>query len=451
MSRRPASAADPEPVLITTTEQLVPLCERLRQESFVTVDTEFMRERTYWPELCVVQLGGSQDTAVVDALAPGLDLAPLGALLADEEVVKVFHACRQDVEIFLLRFGRTPQPMFDTQVAAMVAGFGDQASYDSLARALANAQIDKAHRFSDWAARPLSPAQITYAAGDVTHLRRIYVALRDRLAKDGRLEWVGEEMAALTDPATYGTEPENAWERLRPRTTNRRFLGTLRAIAAWREREAMRVNIPRQRLLRDESLLEVAATAPTDAGGLARARGVTDGFARGKSGVSLLQAIEEARALPDDALPEAPRERAGASPSPALVALLTVLRAAKAEEHQVAPRLLASSDDLDRLASDAPADLPALQGWRRRVFGADAMALRGGELSLGVEGRRVRLIRADGSQPAPGARKGGAEGVGPARTGRAKATMDGGDLDRPEGFPTEGPHDGLATPTLATD
>ncbi|SHJ07345.1 ribonuclease D [Roseomonas rosea] len=392
MSRRPA-VADPEPVLITTTEELVPLCERLRQEPFVTVDTEFMRERTYWPELCVVQLGGSQDTAVVDALAPGLDLSPLGALLADEQVVKVFHACRQDVEIFLLRFGQTPQPLFDTQIAAMVAGFGDQASYDSLARALANAQIDKAHRFSDWSARPLSPAQIAYAAADVTHLRRIYVALRDRLDREGRLDWVAEEMAALTEPATYGTDPDTAWEKLRPRTNNRRFLGTLRAIAAWREREAQRVNIPRQRLLRDESLLEVAATAPTEPSALARARGVTEGFARGKSGASLIQAIEAAKALPDSELPEAPRERAGPSPSPALVALLKVLLAAKAEEHQVAPRLLASSDEIDRLATDAPGDLPALQGWRRKVFGADALALRDGDLALGVEGRRVRLIR----------------------------------------------------------
>ncbi|MBB5692115.1 ribonuclease D [Muricoccus pecuniae] len=410
MSRRPAASADPEPVLITTTEELVPLCERLRQEPFVTVDTEFMRERTYWPELCVVQLGGERDTAVVDALAPGIDLSPLGALLADDQVVKVFHACRQDVEIFLLRFGGTPQPMFDTQIAAMVAGFGDQASYDSLARALAGAQIDKAYRFSDWSARPLSPAQIAYAAADVTHLRRIYAALRERLAREGRLDWVAEEMAALTDPATYGTDPDSAWEKLRPRTNNRRFLATLRAIAAWREREAQRVNIPRQRLLRDESLLEVAATAPADAAALARARGVTEGFARGKSGASLIAAIEAAKELPDAELPEVPRERAGPSPSPALVALLKVLLAAKAEEHQVAPRLLASSEELDRLAADAPGDLPALQGWRRRVFGADALALRDGDLALGVEGRRVRLIRQGASQGASAGADGGGAG-----------------------------------------
>ncbi|WP_376097989.1 ribonuclease D [Roseomonas sp. CCTCC AB2023176] len=393
MSRRPAPESHPTPVLIATTEELVPVCERLRQEPFVTVDTEFMRERTYWPELCVVQLGGAADTIVLDAMAPGLDLAPLGALLADESVVKVFHACRQDIEIFLLKFGRTPAPVFDTQVAAMVAGFGDQASYDSLVRALAGAAIDKAHRFSDWSARPLSAAQVAYAAADVTHLRQVYVALVDRLEREGRLDWVREEMTALMDPAGYVTEPERAWERLRPRTGNRRFLGVLRAIAAWREREAQRVNIPRGRLLRDESLLEVAATAPADAAGLARVRGVTEGFAKGKSGASLLAAIEEAKGLPEEALPEAPRERSGPAASPALVALLKVLLAAKAEEHDVAPKLLAGSDDLERLASEAPEDLPALHGWRRTVFGEDALALREGRLALGVDGRRVRLIR----------------------------------------------------------
>ena len=391
MPRR--AAAHAPPVLITTTEDLVPLCERLRQEPFVTVDTEFMRERTYWPELCVVQLGGANDTAVVDAQAPDLDLSPLGALLADEAVVKVFHACRQDVEIFLLRFGRTPAPLFDTQVAAMVAGFGDQASYDSLVRALAGASIDKAHRFSDWSARPLSDAQVAYAAADVTHLRTVYAALTERLEKDGRLEWVREEMGALMDPSGYVTEPDAAWERLRPRTNNRRFLGTLRAVAAWREREARRVNVPRGRLLRDESLLEVAATAPADAAALARVRGVSEGFAKGKSGISLIAAIEEARALPDEALPDIPKERSGPAASPALVALLKVLLAAKAEEHDVAPKLLATSDDLDRLAAEAPADLPVLQGWRRTVFGEDALALREGRLAVGVDGRRIRLIR----------------------------------------------------------
>ncbi|MFT8243072.1 ribonuclease D [Roseomonas sp. BN140053] len=391
MNRR-SPVSDPDPVLITDSASLAALCARLREEPFVTVDTEFMRERTYWPELCVVQLGSERDVAVVDALAPELDLAPLGELLADPSVLKVFHAARQDVEIFLLRFGDTPRPMFDTQVAAMVAGFGDQASYDSLVRGLAGASIDKAHRFSDWAARPLSPAQIAYAAADVTHLRRVYLALKERLESENRLDWVAEEMGALTTPATYRTDPDTVWERLRPRTNNRRFLAALRAAAAWREREAQRVNVPRQRLVRDESLLEIAATMPQDAAALARARGVSEGFARGKSGAGLIAALAEARELPDDALPELPRERSGPNPSPALVALLKVLLAAKAEEHGVAAKLLANGEELDRLAAGESDGLSVLTGWRRRVFGEDALALRSGRLALGVQGKRVRLI-----------------------------------------------------------
>ena len=271
-----------------------------------------MRERTYWPELCVVQLAGEAEVAVVDALAPGLDLAPLGALLADTAVEKVFHAARQDIEIFVLRFGDVPRPLFDTQVAAMVAGFGDQVGYDSLVSALTGGHIDKAHRFSDWSARPLSPAQIAYAAADVTHLRRVYERLRARLEKEGRLDWVAEEMAVLADPATYRPDPELMWERLRPRTSNRRMLGVLRAITAWREREAQRANIPRSRMLKDETLLEIAATAPETPEQLARARGVTRGFAEGRIGASLLAAIAEARALPEEALPRGARTRATA-------------------------------------------------------------------------------------------------------------------------------------------
>lgn len=393
MSRRPP-ATEPTPALITTSDALAALCDRLRKESFVTVDTEFMRERTYWPELCVVQLGGEHETAVVDALAPDLDLAPLGVLLADPRVVKVFHAARQDVEIFLLKFDAVPTPLFDTQVAAMVAGFGDQVSYDQLCRSLANAQIDKAHRFSDWAARPLSASQIAYAAADVTHLRRIYVALRDRLASEGRMEWVGEEMAVLNRPETYRADPETAWERLKPRTTNRRLLGLLRAAAAWRELEAQRINIPRQRLVKDETLMELAATGPDSPADLARARGISEGFAKGRSGLGLLAAIKAAKALPDAELPEAPKDRGGPSPSPALVALLKVLLAAKSEEHNVAPKLLANSDDLDRLATEPNPDLPALSGWRREVFGEAALALKAGKLAVGVEGRRIKLIAA---------------------------------------------------------
>jgi ribonuclease D len=366
----------------------------LHGESFVTVDTEFMRERTYWPELCVVQLAGDSDVAIVDAQAPDIDLAPLGRLLADPKVEKVFHAARQDIEIFVQRFGDVPRPLFDTQIAAMVAGFGDQVGYDALVAALAGGHIDKAHRFSDWSARPLSPAQIAYAAADVTHLRVAYRALRERLAREGRLEWVAEEMSVLSDPATYRPDPESMWERLRPRTNSRRMLGVLRAVAAWREREAQRSNIPRQRMLKDEALLEIAATAPDSPDALARARGVSRGFADGRVGASLLAAIAEAKALPEDDLPMPPALRDGPRASPALVSLLKVLLAAKCEEHNVAPKLIASSEDIERLATEAAPEIPALHGWRHELFGHDALALKAGEIALGVQGRRVKLIRA---------------------------------------------------------
>ncbi len=389
----PKSEHSPVPSLVTTTSELAALCSRLRAEPWITIDTEFMRERTYYPELCVVQLAGTDDVAIVDAQAAGLDLAPLGELLADRAVLKVFHAARQDVEIFLERFGTVPAPLFDTQVAAMVAGFGDQVGYDALVQALTGGQIDKAHRFSDWSARPLSPSQLAYAAADVTHLREVYRRLRDRLDQEGRLEWVAEEMAALDEPGTYRADPDTIWERLRPRSGNRRMLALLRATAAWREREAQRVNIPRQRLLKDESLLEIAATAPKTPEELARVRGITRGFAEGRSGGGLLAALREAAALPDSQLPAAPRGKDGPRPSPALVALLKVLLAAKCEEHNVAPRLLASSEELDRLATEAEPDVPALSGWRREVFGNDALALKAGQITLGVDGKRVKLVR----------------------------------------------------------
>lgn len=364
----------------------------MRAETFITVDTEFMRERTYWPELCLVQVAGAQEVAVIDAMAEGIDLAPLAALFADEAVTKVFHAARQDIEIFVLHFGDVPRPMFDTQVAAMVAGFGDQVGYDALISSLTGGQIDKAHRFSDWSVRPLSDAQIRYAAADVTHLREAYEKLSRRLEQDGRLSWVAEEMAVLTNPDTYRPDPETAWERLRPRTNNRRLLHTLKDIAAWREREAQRINIPRQRLLKDEALLEIAATSPSGPDALARVRGVSRGFAEGRSGAGLLEVLSEARAVPDASLLRVPQGREKDRPSAALVALLKVLLAARCEQHHVAPRLVASSDDIDRLALDDEADIPALHGWRREVFGNDALRLKQGEIALGVEGKRVKLI-----------------------------------------------------------
>ena len=389
---RPSRPLHPAPQLITTSDALAAFCARLAGESFITVDTEFMRERTYWPELCIVQVAGASEVAIIDAEAEGIDLAPLGALLANPAILKVFHAGRQDIEIFVLKFGAVPTPLFDTQIAAMVAGFGDQVGYEALVAALGEGQIDKAHRFSDWSVRPLSPAQIAYAAADVTHLRLVFERLRSRLARDGREAWVAEEMATLADPATYRADPETAWARLRPRSTNRRFLAMLQALAAWREREVLRLNIPRQRLIRDETLMEIAASAPTTAEALSRARGVTKGFAEGKSGQGLLTVIAGVSALPDSALPEAPRPREGPRPSPGLVALLKVLLAARSEEHHVAPRLLASSEDIERLAAEETPDIPALHGWRREVFGEAALALKAGRVALGTAGKRITLV-----------------------------------------------------------
>ncbi|MGH7086664.1 MAG: ribonuclease D [Acetobacteraceae bacterium] len=390
-SQHPPLEAAPVP-LITSTDDLARLCERLGQEEFVAVDTEFMRERTYWPRLCVVQLAGQHEAALIDAEARGIDLAPLGRLFAERAVTKVFHAARQDVEIFLLIFGAVPTPLFDTQVAAMVAGYGDQVGYDQLVASFTGVAIDKAHRFSDWSARPLSTAQVAYAAADVTHLATLYPKLRARLEREQRLGWVAEEMAALAEPATYRNDPETMWQRLRPRTSNRRVLGILRAIAAWRECEAQRIDIPRQRLLKDESLLEIAATQPATAEALARARGVSRGFAEGKSGAGLLAAIAAARALPDTELPEPHSAKSAGRPPPGLIALLKVLLAARCEAHHVAPRLIASADEIDRLAAEDAPDIPALSGWRRDVFGADALSLKAGRIALGIERGRIKLL-----------------------------------------------------------
>ena len=382
----------PPPTVVTDTDALAALCHRLAGEEFVTVDTEFMRERTYYPELCLVQLAGETEVAILDTVSDRLDLSRLGDLLANPAVTKVFHAARQDVEIFVHRFDAVPTPLFDTQVAAMVAGFGDQVGYDALVSNLTGGSIDKAHRFSDWAARPLSAAQMTYAAADVTWLRAVYRRLRDRLVEERRLSWVAEEMAILINPATYRTDPETAWERLKVRGNNRRFLAMVRTLAAWREQEAQRINIPRQRLLKDETLMEIAAIAPTNPEALSRARGITRGFAEGRTGASLLEAAAATIALPEDRLPAVPRQRDTARPSAALVQLLKVLLTARCEENQVAPKLIASSDDIDRIASEDAPDVPALHGWRRTVFGDDAIALREGRVALGVDGKRIRLI-----------------------------------------------------------
>ena len=377
--------------LITTTEDLAAFCKPLADTEFVTVDTEFMRERTYWPKLCLAQVAGPDDAAAIDALADGIDLAPLDELMANPKVLKVFHAARQDLEIFYLRMNKVPQPLFDTQVAAMVCGHGEAASYESLASKLAKAKIDKSSRFTDWSRRPLSERQITYALSDVTHLRMVYEKLKHQLDRTGRLSWIAEEMAVLNDPAIYRVDPEQAWRRLKPRGASPRLLGTLREAAAWRERTAQRIDIPRQRLLRDEQLLEIASHAPKTADELAQTRGLGRGFADGWQGRELLEAIEKARKIPESELPTRDRAPEQLRAPGAIVDLLRTLLRLKAEQAGVAGRLVASADELDRLAA-GKRDLPVLKGWRHEVFGHDAVDLIEGRLALALSGDQPRLI-----------------------------------------------------------
>ncbi len=377
---------------ITTTDALARLCERLAVSPYVTVDTEFMRENTYWPLLCLVQLAGPEEAAAIDPLAPGIDLAPLFALMQNKAVLKVFHAARQDVEIFCHLAGAVPTPLFDTQVAAMVCGFGEQAGYETLATQLAHAKIDKSSRFTDWSRRPLSERQIEYALSDVTHLRVVYEKLSRRLAKSGRESWLAEEEAILTDPRTYAVQPDEAWRRIKTRSAKPRFLAVLMEIAAWREAEAQARDLPRGRLLRDEALLEIAGDPPRSVEALGRVRSLSRSMAEGRMGADILAAVQRALALPAEALPVpelSPALPRGIGP---LVELLKVLLKAKCEAHDVAQKLVASTADLERIAAEDEAEVPALRGWRHEVFGADALALKAGRLALAAEKRQVRLV-----------------------------------------------------------
>ena len=328
-----------------------------------------------------------------DPGAPGVDLAPVMALLADPDVLKVFHAARQDIEIFYHLSGKIPAPIFDTQVAAMVCGFGESVSYETLVAQIAKATIDKSARFTDWARRPLTKRQIEYALADVVHLRAIYEDLAERLKKSGRSGWLDEEMATLTDPATYELDPREAWKRLKTRSHNPRYLAVLRELAAWRENEARDRDLPRNRVLRDEALLEISAHLPKTKAELARLRSVSKGLAEGHMGSAVLKAVAAGLAVPAREAPEPPPRLETPSGAKPVVELLKVLLKAKCESHGVAQKLVASSADLERIATDDKAAVPALHGWRREVFGEDALALKHGQVALAVQNRRVRLVR----------------------------------------------------------
>jgi ribonuclease D len=377
---------------ITTTAELAAFCDRIKGQPFVAVDTEFMRETTYWPKLCLIQAATPTDEAVIDPLADGIDLEPFLEVLRDPKILKVFHAARQDVEIFN-NLQAMPRPLFDTQIAGMAAGFGEQIAYDALVRQMLKIELDKSSRFTDWARRPLTDNQLTYAIADVTHLARLYPMLRERLEREGRLAWVTDEMADLTDAANYDVEPENAWKRLRPRRHTAKYLAVYRAVAAWRERTAQLRDQPRGRILKDEAIDEIATQAPTDADGLDRLRSVPKGFSGSRFGPDLIAAIREALKDPEAYAPVIEKTRQPASPAAgAVVELLKVLLKARAEEAGVASKLIATVSDLEQIANDDEADVGALKGWRREAFGEDALKVKKGELALVLDGARVRVV-----------------------------------------------------------
>jgi ribonuclease D len=374
--------------LITTTEELAEVCARMARHPFVTVDTEFLRETTYYPLLCVAQMATPDEAVVVDALSPGIDLAPLFDLLADETVVKVFHAARQDIEIVWNMAKKIPHPIFDTQVAAMVLGYGDSISYDQLVQRITGDQLDKSHRFTDWTRRPLSDAQIAYARSDVTHLRDVYLKLAADLAKRERSHWVEAEMGVLTSPETYRMDPERAWERLKSRVRKPKELAVLIEVAAWREREAQSRDVPRSRVLKDEVVGEIALQAPATIERLGHLRSLPKGFERSRWGEAIIEAVKRGLARDPNMLPRIERFR----PAPnggATVELLKVLLRMTAERYGVAAKVIATVDELDRIAADDEADVPALKGWRRELFGEKALALKHGRLALAVEKGRV--------------------------------------------------------------
>jgi ribonuclease D len=381
--------------IITTTSDLAAFCARAAQTPYVTVDTEFLRERTYYSKLCLIQLAfrgdGKTDAVLVDPLVDGLSLEPLLELFRNRDVVKVFHAARQDLEIFYIDHGVIPEPLFDSQVAAMVAGFGEQVGYETLVRKIAKQSLDKSSRFTDWSRRPLSDSQTEYALADVTHLRVIYEFLRKKLAETGRDRWVEEEIATLLAPETYVTRPEDAWMRVKTRSNAPRFLALVKELARFREAYAQERNIPRSRVYKDDALVELASTKPKDMADLGRSRLLLREARKGEIAQGILDAVHRAQSMPKEQLPSIEDARPSPQVNPALADLLRVLLKAKTESSGVASKLIATSAELDALAS-GDRNVPALQGWRREVFGHDALRLCDGRVGLAAKGKQVQII-----------------------------------------------------------
>lgn len=383
----------PAPVLISDTSALSAFCDRQAAADFITVDTEFMRETTYWAKLCLVQVAGPDEAACIDPLAADMDLGPLYKLFANEKILKVFHAARQDLEIFLHEAGKLPHPVFDTQVAAMVCGFGDQVGYETLVAKLANATLDKSQRFTDWSRRPLTDRQIKYALSDVTHLRKAYTALQKKLERSGRAAWLNEEMETLTTESTYRIDPREAWRRIKARTRSGRMLAVLRELAAWREETARSLDWPRGRVAKDDALLELAAHPPSTVEDIKRSR-LAKQLASDRFAQSVIKAGQRGLDVPESDWPEVPDYDPANQGPRAVVELLRLLLKLKSEHHNVASRLIATSEDIDAIACDDNADVPALHGWRRELFGEDALKLKHGQLGIALSdsGRKIEIF-----------------------------------------------------------
>ncbi|WP_027685224.1 ribonuclease D [Rhizobium leguminosarum] len=379
--------------MIETTADLAAACKELAKSDFITIDTEFLRETTFWPELCLIQMASPTTEVLVDPLAKGIDLAPFFELMADPKVLKVFHAARQDIEIIFNRGNLIPHPIFDTQVAAMVCGFGDSVSYDQLVSRIKNVHIDKSSRFTDWSRRPLSDKQLDYALADVTHLRDVYLSLKAELDREGRTSWLSEEMDILESRETYDMHPDDAWQRLKMRLRKPQELAILKYVAAWREREARARNVPRSRVLKDDAIYEIAQQQPKDTEALGRLRTIPKGWERSTSGAAVIEAVNTALALPKADMPHAPRQAQAPEGAAAAVELLKVLLKLISEKHGVAPKVIANSEDLDRIAAEGEkAEVAALHGWRRDLFGEPALQLIQGEIALRFVDRKVETV-----------------------------------------------------------
>lgn len=375
--------------VITSTVELADFCSGATQFDYITVDTEFLRETTYWPKLCLLQVATPENAVIVDPLADGIDLSPFFKLLENDAITKVFHAARQDVEIFVKLTGEVPKNLFDTQVAASVCGYGDSASYDSLVRAIVGKQLDKSSRYTDWSQRPLSEKQLTYALADVTHLRDIYTTLKARIAELGRESWLSDENESLGSINTYVVEPENAWHRLKLKVNRPRDLATLKLLARWREQRAQDMNQPRSRVLKDDALYELSVQRPLKAEAFDKLRAVPRGFGRSSAATEIVKVIAEAEAIPKGDLPVLPQKPRGPSPKGPIGDLIRVLLKAVSEQEGVAPRIIATSDDIDALVLDDDADIAALKGWRRKIFGEKALAIKNGKLALAATQKGV--------------------------------------------------------------